>query len=117
MFSGIEKVYGEEGMTFKDKKKERVVKGYEHDKPFRPSNPPKKGQAECTLDKFPPYLDDEFKKRDPNYGQIRKINKDEEEDAKPSWKPTTNKRTTPMKSITTNFKNLRTEFPSMLVRR
>lgn len=77
-----------------------------HDMPFKPSNPPKKGYNK-TLDKFPPYKEDPLKFAE------RKADADAD---KAKWKPTHNKKGIPTPSITTNFKNLKTEFPSVFRR-
>ena len=76
----------------------------QHDAPFKPSNPPKKGYNK-TIDKFPPY------KEDPMKPTMRK--KTEEGADERKWKPTHNKKTIPSTSITTNYRNLKTEFPSV----
>lgn len=78
----------------------------QHDKPFKPSNPPKKGYNK-TLDKFPAYKEDPLKvvtrKKTPEGVVV-----DERK-----WKPSHNKKSMPTQSVTTNFKNLKTEFPSI----
>lgn len=78
-----------------------------HDAPFRPANPSKKGYNK-TIDKFPAY------KEDPMRVVTRKA-KDEKED-RGLWKPTHNKKTIPTPSVTTQFKNLKSEFPSVFRR-
>jgi hypothetical protein len=59
------------------------------------------------LDKFPPYKEDPLK-----FAERKK----EEDDGKGRWKPTHNKKSMPTPSVTTNFKNLKTEFPSVFRR-
>lgn len=116
-FNTVEEAYGEEGLTFKPKKPLRKAEPQvDHDKPFRPSNPPKKGLVDKSIAPFPDYLDDVFKAKDPNFGKVKKIKKGEEEDDHPSWKHTYNSKAVPCRPITTHFKNLRSEFPSMLRR-
>lgn len=78
-----------------------------HDAPFKPSNPPKKGYNK-TIDKFPPY------KEDPMRVVVRR--KSAEGDDRGKWKPTHNKKTVPISSVATQFKNLKTEFPSIFRR-
>lgn len=79
----------------------------EHDVPFKPSHPPKKGYNK-TLDKFPPYKEDPMR--------VVTRNKSAEQEERGKWKPTHNKKTTPVNSVTTNFKNLKSEFPSIFRR-
>lgn len=107
-FGKIEEVFGEEGLTFKPKKPPAKPKPQvDHDKPFKPSNPPKKGVADKTLAKFPDYIEEnpEPKKRKPK-----------NEDEKASWKPNTFKKTVPSPSVATNLKNIRSLLPSMMRR-
>jgi hypothetical protein len=77
-----------------------------HDKPFYPARPPKKGYNK-TLDKFPEY------KEDPLRMAMRK--KEPEED-KAKWKTTTKQRAVPCPSVTTNYRNMKSEFPSVFRR-
>ena len=79
-----------------------------HDKPFKPSNPPKRGYNK-TLDKFPAY------KEDPVKGIERKKPVEGEEE-RPKFKPSFNKKSMPMVPVATNFRNLKTEFPSIFRR-
>lgn len=74
-----------------------------HDIPFKPSHPPKRGYNK-TLDKFPEYKEDPLKFPE---------RKAEAENEKGKWKPTHNKKSIITPSITTNFKNLKAEFPSV----
>jgi hypothetical protein len=80
----------------------------EHDAPFKPSHPPRKGYNK-TLDKFPAY------KEDPLKPVLRKKTPEGTEE-KGKWKPTHNKKTTCTPSVTTHYKNLKTEFPSIFRR-
>jgi len=107
-FNNIESVYGEEGLTFKPKKPPAKPKPQvEHDKPFKPSNPPKKGIHDKTLAKFPEHIEEkpEPKKRKPK-----------KDDERPAWKPNTFKSTAPSPSVATNLKNIRSSLPTMMRR-
>lgn len=115
-FNNIQDTFGEEGMVFPKKKPQRVAKPQvEHDKPFKPSNPPKKGVIDKTLAKFPDYLDDVKAKEDPNFGKPKQkiVKKDDERAA---WKPNTFKKTVPSPSVATNLKNIRSSLPAMMRR-
>ena len=79
----------------------------EHDVPFKPSHPPKKGYNR-TLDKFPAYKEDPMR--------VVTRNKSAEHEERGKWKPTHNQKTTTVTSVTTNFKNLKSEFPSIFRR-
>jgi len=78
-----------------------------HDYPFKPSNPPKKGYNK-TLDKFPEY------KEDPMKFVVRK--KDIEGSEEKIWKTSHKKKTIPSPSVVTNYRNLKSEFPSVFRR-
>ena len=67
----------------------KPVPPMEHDKPFKPSNPPKVGHNK-TLAPFPYY------KEDPKKPLTRKM---EEDDDKKPFKPTHNSKSTPMPSV------------------
>lgn len=75
----------------------------EHDKPFKPSHPPKIGYNK-TFMKFPEY------KEDPKKPIERKM---DEEDGPKKFKPTHNSKSRPTPSITTNMRNLKASFPSV----
>ena len=79
-----------------------------HDKPFKPSNPPKRGYNK-TLEKFPPYKEDPLK-------FITRKKPVEGEEVKPGFKPTHNVKSIPMAPVATNYRNLKTEFPSIFRR-
>lgn len=79
-----------------------------HDKPFKPSNPPKRGYNK-TIDKFPDYKEDPLK-----FIQRKKPVEGEEE--RPKFKPSHNKKSMPMVPVATNLRNLKTEFPSIFRR-
>lgn len=115
-FSNVETTYGEEGLTFKKKKPARKAKPQvEHSGPFRPSNPPKKGIVDKTLQKFPDYLDDKKALEDPNYGKPKK-KKEKAEDERPAWKPNTYVKSRPTPSVATNLRNIRSSLPTMMRR-
>lgn len=83
-FGTVQEVFGEEGCTFKPKKPPAKTKPQvEHDKPFKPSNPPKRGIVDKTIAKFPDYIEEkpEPKKR-----------KAPKEDERMAWKPNTFKK-------------------------
>jgi hypothetical protein len=75
-----------------------------HDEPFYPSNPAKKGYNK-TIDKFPPYKEDPIK--------IATRKKKEEGEDERKWRTTYKKKTVPTPSVTTNYRNLKSEFPSV----
>merc|ERR1712159_471921 len=77
------------GLTFEEKKAkgtlyqkppERVVEAAEHDRPFRPGNPAKKGPIKGTIDKFPEW------EKDPVFQKKGRVVFPE--DAPPGWKAT-----------------------------
>ena len=77
-----------------------------HDMPFKPSHPPKRGYNK-TLDKFPEYK--------PN--PMRVVERKHEEDDKAKWKPPKlHKQAIPSASVVTNYRNLKSEFPSVFRR-
>ena len=78
----------------------------EHDKPFRPSHPPRVGYNK-TLERFPAYMED------PKKPLERKM---EEEDEKKKFRPTHNSKSRPCPSVTTNLRNLKASFPSVFRR-
>jgi hypothetical protein len=79
-----------------------------HDKAFKPSNPPKRGYNK-TLEKFPPYKEDPLK-------FITRKKPVEGEEERPNFKPSHNGKTIPVNPIATNYRNLKTEFPSIFRR-
>ena len=105
-FGTIKETFGEDPPVPQRKPPEPRKPLMTHDVPFKPSNPPKKGYNK-TLDKFPPY------KEDPLRVVLRK--KEAEED-KAKWKPTTRKREVPCTSVVTNYRNLKSEFPTVFKR-
>ena len=103
-FATIKDAYGEDRVYPAKKPAEKRKPLMLHDAPFKPSHPPRKGYNK-TIDKFPPY------KEDPLKFAVR--NKSAEADEKAKWKPTHNNKNVPTPSVTTNYKNLKTEFPSV----
>lgn len=87
-------------------KKVREVAKAEHDRPFRPSNPPKVGHNK-TLAAFPDY------KENPLKFTTRKKTEEGGEDEKPAFKMTHVFKTRPTPSVQTNLRNLKTSFPSV----
>ena len=83
----------------------------EHERPFRPSHPPKKGiHTYTTLGKFPNYQENPPK-------ECVRIKPDENAEERPRFKMTTNSFSRPTPSIVTNMKNMKTSFPSVFARR
>lgn len=76
-----------------------------HDVAFKPANPAKKGYNK-TLNKFPEY------KADPMRVAIRKKEVEGGDDRK-DWRTTYKRKSAPCQSVVTNFRNLKTEFPSV----
>ena len=89
-------------------KKQPSAPAMVHDKPFKPSNPPKKGYNK-SLAKFPTYIPD------PKKALERRRPVEGEED-KPKFKPSHNVKSRPTPSVSTNMRNLKTAFPSVFRR-
>lgn len=108
-FSNIKEAYGEDReypqRKYNDKRKPLMT----HDVPFKPSNPPKKGYN-GTIDKFPEYKEDPLKQA------VRKKEENKDKDDRGKWRTTHKKKTVPTPSITTNYRNLKSEFPSVFRR-
>lgn len=75
-----------------------------HDRAFRPGNPAKRGN-QSTIAKFPLWNGEAPK-------QLMRKRKDENEEDIPSFKMTTKEFTRPTPSVATNFRNLKSQFPS-----
>lgn len=106
-FATIREAYGEDRnypQRSAEKKREPLM---QHDVPFKPSNPPKRGHNK-TIAKFPEYKEDPLK-------EVTRKQKQEGEDER-KWKPSHNKKTVPTPSVSGNYKNLKTEFPSIFRR-
>ena len=80
----------------------------EHDKPFRPSHPPKVGYNK-TLAPFPHYQED------PKKPLTRKVPIEGEEDRK-KFRPTHNFKSRPTPSVATNVRNIKSAYPSVFRR-
>lgn len=80
---------------------------YEHDKPFKPSHPPKIGYNK-TIAPFPFYSEEKPRE------VTRKM--EEDDDGKKPFKPTHNTKSTPMPSVQTNLRNMKAAFPSVFRR-
>ncbi len=103
-FSTIKEAYGEDRVYPQRKTPEKRAPLMEHDYPFKPSHPPKKGYNN-TLDKFPEY------KEDPLKFVTRKKHVEGEDERK--WKTSHKKKSVPTPSVVTNYRNLKSEFPSV----
>lgn len=97
-FEPIETAYGTE-LEFKEKKpKPKPKPQVEHDKPFMPSNPVKKGKTGMeTLSLFPEHVPEK------QFQQKKKkiVTEEEEANAKPGWKPTHRNKSKPSPSVYT----------------
>lgn len=119
MFNSFKDVYGAEGISLKAelKNKEEVKldkdgnpEGPMHDRAFRPGGliGPKK-KLYPTIDKFPEYQPNpptELKRKFPVEGA---------EDI-PKFKLTYNKKTRPCMSVATNYRNLKSAYPSSFMK-
>lgn len=119
-FNNPRLVYGEEGVSLppkpkKKKEEPKLDKDGEplpplHDRAFRPGGPKK--SVHPTIEKFPLYM------ANPPKELKRKIIKEgEEPEERPSFKLTYNHRTRPCNSVATNYRNLKSQFPSAFIRR
>jgi len=79
--------------------KPKTAPPVEHDKPFKPSNPPKRGYNK-TIAKFPNYIPD------PKKPVTRRVPV-EGEDEKGKFKPTHNAKSRPTPSVATNLRNIK----------
>lgn len=98
-------VYGEDPAIPARVPKARSPPAMEHEKPFKPANPAKKG-INRTINKFPEY------KEDPPKRLTRKIKVEGEPEEGPKFKTTYKERSRPTPSVATNFRNLKASFPS-----
>ena len=85
--------------------KPKTAPAVEHDKAFKPSNPPKTGYNK-TICPFPYY------KEDPKKPITRKAVVEGEIEP-PKFKPTHNSKSRPTPSVATNMRNIKTSFPSI----
>ena len=107
-FASVKEAFGEDRVYPKKKPNEKHKPLMSHDAPFKPSNPPKTGYNK-TIDKFPEY------KPDPMKFAVRNKSAEAGED-RGKWKPSHDKKTVPTPSVTTNYKNLKSEFPTVFRR-
>jgi hypothetical protein len=109
IFNTHKNVYGEDRPIPHRVTHQREVTKYDHDKAFKPSHPPRTGQIHKTINRFPSYIED------PPKEITRKIVA-EDADVPKKFKPTHNKKSTPMPSVATNMRNLKASFPSVFRR-
>lgn len=107
LFNSTKKVIGEDINIPARAPRQKTPPPMEHDKAFKPSNPPKRGNH-CTIEKFPEY------KENPLRFVERKM-VDENADKK-AFKPTYNSKSRPTPSVSTNMRNLKASFPSVFRR-
>ena len=79
---------------------------YEHDKPFRPSHPPRIGHNK-TLAPFPNYVEDPLKR------VTRKMPVEGEEEKATFKPPHLRNKSVPCPSIVKNMRNMKVSFPSI----
>jgi hypothetical protein len=109
IFVNIKETYGEDRVYPARKLPPKEIPPMTHEVPFKPANPSKKGYNK-TISKFPAY------KEDPLKAVERKKKVEGETDDGAKWRPTYKRKTAPIQSVTTNFRNLKTEFPSIFRR-
>ena len=78
-----------------------------HDRPFFPPNPSKRGYNK-TISRFPEYKPDPLP-------EVKRGEKKDGDDEK-KWKTSYKKKSVPTPSVTTNYRNLKSEFPSVFRR-
>lgn len=88
--------YGEGGLDINEKPNKQEFKGLLHEKPFKYSNPPKKGY-EKTINKFPSYKEEG--------GDLEGGDKLTSHKNYLPWRPTYLRKSEPSDSIVANFKN------------
>ena len=110
IFNTSKAVYGEDRPIPEKIIHVREVTKYDHDKPFRPSHPPRKGQIHKTINRFPHYQED------PPKEITRKVEAEDGADVPKKFRPTHNKKSIPMPSIATNMRNLKSSFPTVFRR-
>ena len=108
-FNSHKAVYMEDPPIPHRKEKKEIPTEPLHDKPFKPSNPPKRGNH-CTLEKFPLW------KEDPPKEVTRKKKGEDDPEDPPGFKPTYKYRSMPSPSVATNIRNLKASFPSSFAR-
>ena len=107
LFNSTRKVIGEDIPIPERAPRKKTPPPMTHDKAFKPSNPPKRGNH-CTIAKFPEYKENPLKHVE------RKM--PEENADKKSFKPTHNSKSRPSPSVQTNMRNLKASFPSVFRR-
>lgn len=109
IFNSTRAVIGEDRIYVKRTVSQRMISKAEHDKPFKPSHPPRIGYNK-TIDKFPEYKEE----------GVKEITKRREADPDaapiPKFKPTHNYKTRPTPSVAVNIRNLKSAFPSVFRR-
>ena len=118
MFNTFRQVYEENPIipAKKAPEPEPVEEGAEpkeplHDKPFKPSNPNKKGNIKGTLEKFPVYMPNP-----PTEVKRKVLAEGEEEDSTPGFKVTYRNKSRPTPSVATNLRNLKASYPAAFAR-
>lgn len=107
MFNNNKNVIGEDINIPAREPKAKSPPPMEHDRPFKPSHPPRTSYT-MTFEKFPVY------KEDPKAPLTRKM--DVDENAPKAFKPTHNTKSTPMPSVQCNLRNIKASFPSVFRR-
>ena len=102
-FATIKEAFGEDRDYPNRKAPAKREPLMEHDFPFKPSNPSKKGYNK-TLGKFPDHMPEPIKQ------VMRKTSVGDE---KSSWRTTYKFKSKPTPSVVTSFRNLKIEFPSV----
>lgn len=107
-FNSHKKILEEEPRMPAKKMRERTAPHAEHERPFRPSHPPRTGYNK-TIASFPEYQYDPPR-------QIKRVVKDPAAEEPAKFKPTHNVKSRPTPSVQTNLRNLKASFPSVFKR-
>lgn len=105
IFNTDHNVYGEDKPIPVRVLSETPVNKFDHDKPFKPSNPPKIGHNK-TIAKFPHYMEDPPK-------ELTRMKEEEGADVPKKFKPTHTGKSVPCPSVAVNIRNLKSSFPSV----
>lgn len=108
LFNSTKNVIGEDIAIPAKPPRKKTPPPMTHEKPFKPSNPPKQGQTKMTLAPFPEYKENPFKHVE------RKVEEDNPD--KKQFRPAHNYKSRPTPSIQTNMRNLKASFPSVFKR-
>lgn len=108
LFNSHKAVLGEDKPMPPKAEPEAKPPAMEHDRPFKPSHPPREGYNK-TLAPFPTYMEEPPK-------ELKRKMKVEGSDEPPKFKPTHNYKTRPTPSVATNLRNLKASFPSVFRR-